>query len=315
MQESIGKLIFFNELNNPRAGWRIAVFLLSFFPSLLLFTVLLTQLGSTSQLAFFTVLCGSVAFATFITLRLVDRRPFKAIGLSLQKRTVVEVAQGFGMGLTLVCLIFVVQYVLGIVKVTPRSLTLEDFLLIFATSLVFFAVSAFYEELLFRGYVFQTLIEGTNPVVATILMSALFAAAHLRNPGALISIQAALLATFNIILAGAWFSLAYLKTKSLWFPTALHLSWNFSEGFLFSFPVSGFTYGERSLFSLEQSGPSWVTGGPFGPEGGILVTAALVGSMIFMLKSPHIRVGEGAWNRQEFLLSSLLPKNGSRKKP
>ena len=314
MQNSIAKFVSFNEFNNLRAGWRIAFFFLVFFPCLLLLMVLLAELESTSHLAFFSVLCGSVVFATFISLRLLDRRPFKAIGLSLQKRTIVELAQGFAMGFTLVAMIFIVQLILGIVRLTPRTLTFGDFFLFLGTSLIFFTISAFYEELLFRGYVFQTLIEGTNPLVAIIIMSALFGGVHLRNPGVFTSGQTVILATLNVILAGIWLSLAYLKTKSLWFPAALHTSWNFSEGFVFSYPVSGFTYGDRTLFSLEQSGPSWLTGGPFGPEGSILATAVLIGSMIFILKSPHIRVGEGAWNRQEFLLANLLPQNGSRKK-
>lgn len=315
MQESIGKFIFFNEFNNLRAGWRIAIFLVLLSSVYSLLSILLQKFGILSQLAVVVLYYGCVGLATFVNLHFVDKRPFKAVGLSLQKRAIVEIAQGVGIGFALVAGIFVVQYSLGFVEPSLRNWALEDLARSLAAILLFFAIAAFGEELMFRGYVFQTLIEGTNPRTAIIVMSIFFGGVHVANPNVgLLSLPNALLAGLNVILAGVWFSFAYLKTKSLWFPAALHISWNFSEGFLFSFPVSGFNYGDSSLFSLEQSGPSWVTGGPFGPEGGILVTAALFGSMIFILKSPHIRVGEEAWNRQEFLLSSLLPKNGSRKK-
>ncbi len=315
MKQSVGKFVFFNEFNNLRAGWRIAIFLVIASSAYWLLSRLLENFGDLSQLAVVTLYYGCVGLATFVTLYFIDKRPFKSVGLSLQKRTIVELSQGFGIGFTLVGGIFFLQYALGFIEPSVRILTLEDFVRSLLGSLLFFGVAAFGEELMFRGYVFQTLIEGTSPRTAIIVMSIFFGGAHVTNPNvALLSMPNAVFAALNVILAGIWFSFAYLKTKSLWFPAALHISWNFSEGFLFSFPVSGFTYGDRSLLSLEQSGPTWVTGGPFGPEGGVLATVAIVGSMVYILKSSRIRVGEGAWNRQEFLLASLLPKNGSRKK-
>ncbi|MEE9288009.1 MAG: type II CAAX endopeptidase family protein [Bacteroidota bacterium] len=314
-ENPLARFVFLNDLNILRAGWRIAVFLLIAFSAFRFLSVVLESFDVLSQLGVGVLLYGCVGLATVVNLQFIDKRPYKSVGLSLQKRTVVEIAQGAGMGFTLVGGLFVVQYALGYVEPTLMSPNIYYVVRSFVASLLFFAVFAFGEELMFRGYAFQTLIEGTNPRTAIIVMSIFFGGAHLANPSlGLLSIPNAIFAGLNVLLAGVWFSIAYLKTKSLWFPAALHISWNFSEGFLFSFPVSGITYGDRSLLQLEQSGPGWVTGGPFGPEGGILATVAIVGSIIFILKSSHIRVGEGAWNRQEFFLSSLLPKNGSRKK-
>ncbi|HEY4643815.1 MAG TPA: type II CAAX endopeptidase family protein, partial [Bacteroidota bacterium] len=314
-QNSVAKFVFFNEFDNLRAGWRIAIFLVVVSILYSLLSLLLQNLGDFSQLEVVALYYGCVALGTFAILHFIDKRPFRAVGLSIHQRTLVEVVQGASLGFLLVSAVFAVQYLLGFVEITATNVSLNSGAQLIGASLLFFSVAAFGEEMMFRGYVFQTLIEGTSPRTAIIVMSIFFAGAHVTNPNVgSLSLASSILAALNVILAGVWFSLAYLKTKSLWFPAALHISWNFSEGFLYSFPVSGFTYGDRTLFSLTRTGPSWLTGGPFGPEGGILVTIALVASAVYIVKSPQIRIGDGTWNRQEFLLASLLPKNGSRKK-
>ena len=71
-------------------------------------------------------------------------------------------------------------------------------------------------------------------------MSALFGLAHIRNP------HATILSTANVLLAGVWLSFAYLKTRSLWLPFGLHLSWNFAQTTVYAFPTSSFAFAERS---------------------------------------------------------------------
>jgi hypothetical protein len=106
-----------------------------------------------------------------------------------------------------------------------------------------------------------------------------FAALHCWNP----SLTA--LALGNIALAGVVFGLVYAVTGSLWGPIGLHAAWNFTMGGVAGLPVSGLAF--PSLFATRVDGPAWITGGPFGPEGGIAVTCALAaGCAVWLLLLP-----------------------------
>ena len=129
-----------------------------------------------------------------------------------------------------------------------------------------FAGVALFEELLFRGFVFQRLVSGVGPWVALIAMGLLFATGHWDNPG----MHGATLAwaTVELFLGAVLLGLAYLRTRSLAMPVGIHLGWNWTLGHLLGFDVSGF--GQTGWFHpLLQDRPEWVTGGTFGPEASI----------------------------------------------
>ena len=152
---------------------------------------------------------------------------------------------------------------------------------------VFFALAAAFEETLLRGYAFQALIQGMGKAGAVCVTSILFGLFHLTNP------NAGVLAVVNSILAGVWLSIAYLKTRSLWLPTSLHMSWNLTQGFIFGFPVSGMPISE-SFVRLTQHGEEWATGGNYGPEGGILSSFILILATVYLLRSKKIRSSKKA---------------------
>src|SRR5690606_10462502 len=112
--------------------------------------------------------------------------------------------------------------------------------------------------------------------------SAIFALLHGFNPGF------GLTALLGLFLAGLLFAQAYIVTRQLWLPIALHLSWNFAEGPLFGFPVSGLP-GE-GLLTVQLAGPEVVTGGAFGPEAGLVVIVgiAIAAGVLYM---------RGRWRR------------------
>jgi len=281
--------IFVNNANNLRAGWRIAIFLI-------LQLALSMTVGG--LLHFYLGISGTVIqgigyalllFTTFVVLRLVDHRPLRSVGLPFHSRLGIELGQGALLSLLMISVVFFVQFVLGYVHVTWTNESAGALAVGIVTTLLIFLWFGFGEELLFRGYFFQTLIEGSNRYVAIIVMSVLFGGAHIANP------NATMLGVLNTMLAGVWLSLAYLKTRTLWFSTALHASWNFFQGCVYSFPVSGLKWGGRSLFALQQTGPEWVTGGAYGPEGGVLTTLVLLLAVLYILKSSSVRIGEGVW--------------------
>ena len=124
-------------------------------------------------------------------------------------------------------------------------------------SAILFIVAALAEEALFRGYPLQTLTRAGLASLGALLTSVPFAAIHLDNPNVAQGF------TFvNTALAGVWFAVAYLRTRSLWFPLGVHWAWNWAQGSLFGLPVSGITsIAPHPLLQASDLGPAWLTGG------------------------------------------------------
>ncbi len=113
-------------------------------------------------------------------------------------------------------------------------------------------VAAAFEELIFRGYPMQVLMKGMGPWPAMLIMSSLFGLLHAKNP------NSSVLGVFNTIVAGMMLSLAYFKTRSLWFPYGLHLAWNVGTGMVVGFPLSG--TGFASTWTAHVNGAFVVAG-------------------------------------------------------
>jgi membrane protease YdiL (CAAX protease family) len=122
------------------------------------------------------------------------------------------------------------------------------------------------EELAIRGFILQVLGRAWSTPVALVVSSGLFAALHAPNPNATPA------AIGLLVVAGLALAWGYLATGRLWLPIAFHWSWNFAQGPLFGFPVSGL--GGESVLSVTPVGPDWATGGGFGPEAGLVGLAA-----------------------------------------
>jgi len=144
-------------------------------------------------------------------------------------------------------------------------------------NLLTLAVAALAEEIAFRGYAFQRLIDAIGPTLATFGMSVLFAVMHLLNTNATAA------STLITILAGWLFSIAYLRTRALWLPWGLHFAWNASMGVLFGLPVSGLTV-FNPVITTNAVGPIWLTGGGYGPEGSAVAVFVLPVLMIVLVR-------------------------------
>lgn len=125
-----------------------------------------------------------------------------------------------------------------------------------------FLVAALFEEVLFRGYL-QTMFSELLGMRAGLVISALlFSLAHIPNE------NFSVIGGLNILLAGFMLGLVYLRSRRLWVVTGLHFAWNYFQGVIYGFGVSGMrTY---KLLQLELKGSPMVTGGEFGFEGSIL---------------------------------------------
>lgn len=284
---SMVRAIWFTRHGDIRIVWRLTLFLLVAGVIWGVVAVGLGIAGISSMALEGPGMLIALLSATALMTRLVNRKPFRAAGLGRTRGAPRDFALGCLLGLLMMGGIFLVELALGFVHVESRGLGPLDCLRIVASSALLFMIAALAEEVLFRGYFFQSLMQGVTFLPAALSLSVLFALAHLGNPGPTV------FALVNIGLAGLWLSFAYLKTRTLWLPFALHFSWNFCQTVLFSFPTSGIRMEDRTLFSLNQGGPVWFTGGDFGPEGGALATIAIVLCMGHILKSSLYRREQG----------------------
>ncbi len=134
--------------------------------------------------------------------------------------------------------------------------------------LLILILAGWQEEPLSGGYQLQTLASGTNLIWGTIISSFIIGIFHVFNPGAI------LIHTAGIILAGLFPAFPFVLTRQLWSSTGLHISWNFPEGAVFGYSVSGLrTY---RLISQISQGPELWTGSFFCPEAGLIVVPALL---------------------------------------
>ncbi|MGW1101015.1 CPBP family intramembrane glutamic endopeptidase [Streptomyces sp. NPDC002455] len=127
----------------------------------------------------------------------------------------------------------------------------------------FMAAAAVTEEVLYRGVLFRIIEERTGTWIALALTSVVFGASHLLNPDA--SLWGAIAIAIE---AGGMLAAAYAATRNLWVPIGLHFGWNFAAAGIFSTEVSG-NETPQGLLDTATSGPTWVTGGAFGPEGSV----------------------------------------------
>ncbi len=296
------KSIFYNEEERTiRAGWRMGIFAAAFLGFTTLFSLparlLLPHIHVIPLMAAEEIVpYGALLLTTWLVVKFLEGRPpLASVGFSLNGNVLRELGQGVLIGGGMMTIIFVAERSLGMVTLSFKSVSLVEVSRMFGASALIFVVGAFGEELLFRGYLFQTMSEGTGKIIAVAAFACFFGLAHANNP------NVTFFSLVNVALAGIWLSLAYFKTRTLWFPIALHCSWNFFQNHIFSFPVSGILFSKYQLGVLRQSGPVWLTGGSFGPEGGALATLMLVGAAVFIYYSDWIRLSDDTWTIEQWV--------------
>jgi membrane protease YdiL (CAAX protease family) len=222
----------------------------------------------------------SIFFALSLTL---DRttRPMAYIGFSTDVPVARVIAIGFAFGAAMVSLAVLAIAIGGTASFRWRI----DGAMLQAAALqmAVFPVAAMHEELMFRGYPFQRLTESIGAWPAVIILSLLFAVPHLYNPNSTI------FAAFNTAAVGALLGAAYLLTRSLWLPWGIHWGWNFALAVGYGLSVSGFDT-DGPVDGLVM-GPEWLTGGPYGIEGGASGSMAIIagfGVLLWLVRRPAL---------------------------
>jgi membrane protease YdiL (CAAX protease family) len=319
--------VFWNsEQRRPRAFWRIliqSIYLLVLLIAVgvlvlivaMLFTVM-DKSGLLPQALSVPAFLGILAIILMpleLLLRVVgvwlaslfpDRRKFSDFGLHLNLNWWIDLGFGLALGAFLMTLIFAVEAGAGWITVTGAFRSqLPDLLpgtplpsLPFGVAVLFslflFIAVGVGEELLSRGYHLKNMAEGLSfagskgaVIVATLLSSVIFSLMHAANP------NATAISTFNLFLAGAFLALGYILTGELAIPIGLHITWNFFQGNVFGFPVSGLDAG-ATFVAIEQGGPPLITGGPFGPEAGLVGIAAMILGSVLTILWVRVRYGK-----------------------
>jgi len=220
--------------------------------------------------------------------RFLDKRRFVDFGFHFSGRWWKDLRFGLLLGALLMAFIFLVELAFGWVTIEGffQASSSANFTSGILRALVSFIAVGIYEEMLFRGYHIRNMAEGLNwkrlspqwaLLIAFFLSSTVFGLAHAANP------NASLISTLNIVMAGLFLGLGFLLTGELAFPIGVHITWNFFQGNIFGFPVSGSTSG-TSLITISQGGSNMMTGGAFGPEAGLIgILAILLGSLLTIL--------------------------------
>jgi hypothetical protein len=217
--------------------------------------------------------------------RLFEHKPLGVVGLAFHPCWVKELCVGLGIGGCMMVSVGGVEALLGFARFAPNTLPASAELAYGSGLFLVLFISATNEELIFRGYPFQRLVESLGPTGAIAVSSACFGLAHLGNS------HHTWISTINTMLAGVPLSIAYLRTRSLWMPVGMHFTWNYVQGFIFGLPVSGYTF-SPALLKVQVHGATWLTGSDYGPEGGLLSTVVIVGAGVCLFLSARIRISE-----------------------
>jgi uncharacterized protein len=290
------KQIFINSAGRLRSGWRLLIFVLILVILSLFFGAvtkkvfeLAVQFVPRSGVAhylenfIFRLIFLTVALlAGFICTRFLEGLPWRALGLWFHERWARDFLLGSVIGVGSLALAAAIATAGGGLSFTfSGRAALVQVVETLVFSALLFIVAALAEEALFRGYPLQTLTRANLAWLAVFLTSVPFAAIHLRNPNV-----AAGFTFINTALAGVWLAVAYLRTRSLWFPLGVHWAWNWALGSLFGLPVSGITdLAPHPLLRGTDLGPAWLTGGSYGIEGGLACTIALIISTVFISRT------------------------------
>lgn len=278
--------IFFDETNILRSGWRVFFFLFLFiFLMVFLSSAAMIFLPSlmapdpgyamASLLLNAAIMFVSAFTAGYVCVRNLEGLSAGSLGLTFKGRWPFYLLFGIIVGAATVSLAAGLAYILAGTEFVFSNFASSEILRSLALSGFIFLIAAAAEELVFRGYIFQTLVRSNHTVAAFLLTSTLFAMVHQGNPGANI------IGWANTFLAGIWFGIAYLKTKELWFVSGIHFAWNWLQGSLYGIEVSGLTeISPHPVLKELETGPAWIGGGSYGLEGGIVTTISILISII-----------------------------------
>lgn len=209
--------------------------------------------------------------AAFTVRILIDKKSIASLGF-IWKGFSQHAFAGFFLAIFLLSIGTLLLLSFDYLSYTGFQFSLQQLLLQF----LLFTVVAFSEEIIIRGYILNNLMQSFNKWIALFISAALFAILHATNPSVTVISVAA------IFIAGILLGINYIYTKNLWFAIFMHFSWNFFQGSILGYEVSGIK--THTLFIQSLTGPDFFTGGNFGFEGSFICIVLQLMAIAFLFK-------------------------------
>ncbi len=273
-----------------KQGWlRVILYLFALIFTMILFGILafllfpaisgkipeefnLTEKGNINRLIIYQgIILTGVTLLTLLFRKGIDRQDIVTLGFQMfhVKR---DLLLGIFIGFGCIAAGFLILYVSGYVYIERLSADTSYL----AGSLIFFFMVSWIEEISFRGYILNNLMDSFHPHIALLLSSTLFALFHVFNN------DLSLLAFTNLILAGILLGIIFIYTRTIWFALSLHFSWNFFQGPVFGFRVSGIE--TPAFMKIRTEGADFISGGDFGFEGSLLCSFLIILSILLLYR-------------------------------
>ncbi len=281
-----------------RAGWRILLFLILFWclaAVVLLLKPLFGDITKREYLQHYSpFIVGILAIAATVSVtvarRYLDKKTVLSLGLGGGRKAIWDLLFGFGLSGAMAGVFLLITLGLGLVEIQSVGTAFGDpsigDLDVYGPLLqslgwgalgLFFLehlLVGFWEELVFRGYLFQNMTEGMGLGISIAVSCLIYGLIHAANP------NAGLLSTSIIVIFGFMRIYGLLLTGFLWLSMGMHIGWNFFQGPVFGFGASG--HQMPGLLELHITGPDYLSGGAFGPEGSILILPIVILALLSM---------------------------------
>ena len=219
-----------------------------------------------------------ISLLVFFRVKVIEKRSFSSIGFN-KNNWLKKYSLGFLIGLAMMSIIVLILFPFGYITVEKNPIQPVGVSAIASVLVILFGwiIQGATEEIVTRGWLLNDLSTKYNIGVGLLISSTLFGLMHLTNP------NVNYIAVINIILVGLFYGLYVIKTNDLWAVCGMHSAWNFAQGNIFGFKVSGLDVSVGSLIDLNLVGSDFITGGIFGPEAGITATFILLASIGILL--------------------------------
>lgn len=280
-----------------KAGWRILLFLLIFLSFSTLIFIIKPIFGDITKRDFLenygviiiSVLAIGATISTLLSRTFFDKKSFISLGLKWNKQAIKDLLFGFLLSGLMAGSFYLLLISFGLLDFigfnfenldSNKSFDFVEFMRVLTIGslglmLIEHILVGYWEELVFRGYVFQNMIEGLGLTIAILISCFIYGIIHYMNPNATI--------LSSIIIAGFGFLriFGYLGTKLLWLSMGMHIGWNFFQGPIFGFAASGHKKANLLQHSFTSE-KEYLTGGEFGPEGSIFIIPIIMLSLLLM---------------------------------
>lgn len=215
------------------------------------------------------IVCGTQIILFFSWVKFAEKRHVNSLGFKT-KNPIRSYFTGFIIGLfTITTVIMVLVFTR---MITFQYSTIDNSLIIINIVILALGwiIQSASEEIAIRGWLIPSLAKNCTPFSAIFITAIIFGILHLFSEGV------TLLSFINLVLSGVFFAIYVIVDRNIWGVCGLHFAWNFALGNIYGLPVSGFYNNGDHIFKIEGIGYNFITGGSFGPEGGLVTTIILL---------------------------------------